>query len=177
MRNRVLSYCLEGNVIQPGLFDGEVESFGGGLSKDQQFSAGSESQDLGWTSLAVGPFEWAFVSGFKSISIGIKLSTGRKFQIFLLGLATSVEEGSWGEIQVEIVDKVEDIASIELEGTDLPVTVKSGVKPSVGLQVENDILVEAVKLVGLGPSIEAEWLNSYSKEPGLVGTVMSHRCS
>ena len=177
VRYTVFPYSLKGKVIQSRFFDSEVKSFCGGLCKDQEFSAGSEFQYLGGTALAVGALEWASVSGVKGISVGVKLSTGDEFQVFLLGLATTIKESSGGEINVKVVDEVKKITSIELEWTDFPIAVESGVKPPVGLQVVDDILIEAVQLIGLSSSIEATSHNRYSKEPGLVGTVMSHRCS
>ena len=136
--DHVLAHCLEGDVVEGGILDLEGQSPAGHPCLDMQFRMSCELQELSGHPGFAGTLETANVSGQQHVSIGVILTILVELKSCFLSHATAVKDGSGGEVEIETVDEVEEVPSVELEGTGLPVAVEGGIKPSIGLQIEDD---------------------------------------
>ena len=142
-----------------------------------QSCRGSKPHNLLSASMTVGSLKRTLVGYEKCISIWLKFSTCIKLEVILLCLTTSVKDSSWWEVKIEIIDKIKDISCIKLKSTHFPIIIKNSIKPAIWLHVKDYWLVETIELIWLSTSVNSKLDKIYSKEEGVIGTVISHRGS
>jgi hypothetical protein len=58
---------------------------------------------------------------------------------------------------MQVVDQVEEVACVELEGVSFPVLVEDGVEPAIGVYVPNHVFIKACGIKVLRATINSAY--------------------
>lgn len=172
--HEVAAHRLESHVQYISEENLEAQRLGGHACLYVDLVDCSELEHWSLQTIFVGAFEVAVVNDVEREGVCLELGRGVEAQPGLLCDAAAVEHGPRGKGKVKVVDEIEEVASVELEGAGHPVIVEFGIEPAVGLHVVDHSLINAVGLEILRVAVNPTWGESYAKSLGLRVTVVLH---
>jgi len=115
---------FERKVINNHVFDFESESISRCCSNDEDSGFGCKYHNLIRCPIFVPALKLTFVSDSQTVSIGVKLSCRVKGKPIALSLACPLKNFFWVVIQVEVVNEIKEITSVELESIYVPLFIQ-----------------------------------------------------